>query len=312
VAWGDVGYAFTTTSSPLSLLSSWTYDTSNSTNFTRAWTTTTNAEMGIVQTRPGDKTLGYQDRVVGRERGTVSSASYLNKGDCTGFSDARNYSMPCVNGWPYQLMNYDWDGSKPLAESTGTKLMAWGSPYGLLGASSFDLFDYSGTADGRTERAYATFIVLGPRCRYGGGACNLPGDVTGALATVEALSAATLAATVGALATAAPRGPGASQQKSLANGYDDTFAGFTLEAAADEVQVTFTPAPGKSVKNPIFRVRNYSVSQLPQVSVDGAGVSVNDGTASSGAFVSYDATAHELWVTLNRTLTNSTVLHIGR
>src|SRR6516165_4618801 len=68
----------------------------------------------------------------------------------------------------YQLMNYDWDpsASKPVDEATSTKLLAWGSPYGWLGASSFDLFDYSSGADGRGDRSYAMFIVLGPKCRF--------------------------------------------------------------------------------------------------------------------------------------------------
>ena len=105
IAWGDSGYAFSTSSPQLTLNAAWSYEQPNTVNFVRAWTATTNAEMGIVQTRAGDKELGYGDRVVGRERGSSSAKAYLNKGDCTGLGDPRMYSVPCVNGWPYQMMN---------------------------------------------------------------------------------------------------------------------------------------------------------------------------------------------------------------
>src|SRR5262245_29505958 len=148
VAWGDSGFKFTTTDAELTLNSPWTYNTANTVNFTRAWTANTNAEMGIVQTRPLDKEMGYPDRVVARERGSTSGAAFPGKGDCTGFSDNRGYAVPCVNGWPYQLMNFDWDPTadplKPDNEATSTKLIAWGSPYGWVGASNMDLFDFSG------------------------------------------------------------------------------------------------------------------------------------------------------------------------
>ena len=66
----------------------------------QAWTAATNAEMGIVQSRSTDKEMGYQDRVVGRERGGTSLQNYPDKSDCTGWADPRNYIMPCVAGWP--------------------------------------------------------------------------------------------------------------------------------------------------------------------------------------------------------------------
>src|SRR5262245_62105311 len=155
VAWGDFGLKFTTTDAQLTLNSPWTYNTPNNVCFTQAWTADRNAEMGIVQTRLGDKEMGYQGRVMFRdgdlvvegEWGHTSAENYPDNADCTSFGpDNRSYAVPCVNGWPYQLMNSDWDpgpGGKSPDEITGTKLIAWGSPYGWLGASSFDLFDYS-------------------------------------------------------------------------------------------------------------------------------------------------------------------------
>ena len=238
VAWGDSGFRFTTTDAELTLNSPWTYDVPNAVNFTRAWTETVNAEMGIVQTMPGDVQMGYPDRVVGRERGSRSDQNFLEKGDCTGVGDPRKYVMPCVNGWPYQLMNFDWDPSsgKPPAEATGTKLMAWGSPYGWLGASSFDRFDFAGTADGRGDRSYATFIALGPKCRRSGPGtpCDQEGDVARVIAEVGALAAARIGnVSPGSLVAQAPRGPGAADLKSLVSGYNDTFAAYELRMDAN-------------------------------------------------------------------------------
>lgn len=305
VAWGDFGDKFTTTSSPLTLQSTWTYNTGNTVNFSSAWTETTNAEMGIVETRPGDKTMGYQDRVYGRERGATSASSYTDKQDCTAEGDSRTYAMPCVNGWPYQLMEFDWDpsGSKPLTESTGTKLIAWGAPYGWLGASQFDNFDYSQKVDGTGDRAYAMFIVLGPKCRYSGASCSQPGEVASTLAAVKALAAATVSnVTTGAVATLAPKGPGAASQKTLANGYDDTYAVYTFDSAAGAVAFTFTPASGQPVVRPIFVVRDYPAATIPTITVGGAVRTVNTGDDTTGAYVSYDAAQKELWVTLNETV----------
>lgn len=304
VAWGDAGFRFETTGAQLTMQSPWTYDTVNHVNFTHSWTANVNAELGIVQTRIDDKTMGYPDRVDGRERGKTSAAAFTNKGDCTGFGDARAYAMPCVNGWPYQLMNYDWDagGGKPLTEATGTKLMAWGTPYGFLGASSFTGMDGS-TADGRGDRSYATFIVLGPKQRYNSanGTFDLDGDVMTMVSAVEGMAAATITnVTEGAVATQRPAGPGATALKNVANGYDDTYAAYCLTATENATAFTFTPAAGRPVEKPIFVVGGFSADGLPMITVNGEPVIVNSGASDSGAFVSWDETEKELWVTLNR------------
>ncbi|MBE7506558.1 MAG: hypothetical protein HS101_09765 [Planctomycetia bacterium] len=316
VSWGDAGFKFRTTDAMLTLNSPWIYSEANTVNFTRSWTANTNAEMGIVETMPLDKQMGYGDRVVGRERGTNSAAAFPNKGDCNGFGDARVYAMPCVTGWPYQLMNYDWDPTtgKPAGEATGTKLIAWGSPYGWLGASSFSLFDYSGTADGRGDRSYATLIVLGPKNRFdaGAGMYTADGDVAIAIKQVEAMAAATITnVTAGALVMTAPRGPGAAQTKTLVNGYDPSYTTYNLTAAANQAAFTMTPAAGKPVKAPIFVIREYAAGTLPSIMVDGAAVTVNTGAADAGAFVSLNTATQELWVTLNRTVSAATTVSVA-
>jgi len=311
VAWGDFGLKFTTTDAQLTLNSPWTYTTPNTVCFTQSWTANENAEMGIVQTRVADKEMGYQDRVVGRERGHISAENYLNKGDCTDFGgDNRTYAVPCVSGWPYQLMNFDWDptAGKPVDEPTGTKLIAWGSPYGWLGASSFDLFDYSATADGRGDRSYATFIVLGPKLRQGN---DQAGDVALTIKAVEALNAAMISdVNPGSLVTQVAKGPGATQLKNLTNGYNDSYTAYYVNANDNQVAFTFTPAAGTVVNNPIFVVQNYTIQQLPNITVDGNPSTINVG-ADAGAFVSLNPATHELWVTINAAIHTATRIEIG-
>ncbi len=306
VAWGDFGLKFTTTNNGLTMNSPWTYNTPNTVCFTQAWTQATNAEMGIIETRTSDKEMGFPDRVTGRERGSTSAGNYPGKNDC-------GYAMPCVDGWPYQLMNYDWDGGKPANEGTDTKLLAWGTPYGWLGASSFDLFDYSGAADGRGDRSYATFIVLGPKCRYNPatGGCDQDGDVVTTIKAVEALAGATISnVNPGSVVAQVPKGPGAGQNKAIANGYNDTYAAYYLSASSNQVTFTFAPAGGTSVKSPVFVIQDYTAAQVPKITVGGNALTINTGDANSGAFVSINTAANELWVTLNTVLSAATDVQI--
>ncbi len=208
-------------------------------------------------------------------------------------------------------MNFDWDptGGKPETEETGTTLMAWGTPFGWLGASDADLFDYSATVDGRGDRAYATFIALGPKCRFdSAGVCQTAdGEVARTIRTVDALAAATVTATVGSVVSEIPRGPGATDTKPIANGYDDRYAVHAL--VADHDRVVFTVTPVAPVAKPIFVIKNYG-GGMPTITVNGAPVSVNTGAADAGAFVSLDGEHRELWVTLDTDITAAATIAI--
>lgn len=313
VAWGDFGLRFATLDDVLTLQSPWAYNLPNRVPFVYASAANTNAEMGIVRTLPGDKQMGMPDRVVGRERGATSAMVYPGWGDCLGLGDPRVYAMPCVNGWPYQLMNFDWDPStgKPANEATGTKLMAWGTPYGWLGASSFDLFDYSGAADGRGDRCYATFIVLGPKGRYNAEnmAFDQPGDASLVMQQVESLAdAAVTDVTLGSLVSEAPRGPLSNQMRPIVNGYDDTYAVHRLRAVDGGVAFTFTPGAA-AVTKPMFLIESYAGRHVPAVTLNGETLAVNTG-ADAGAYASLDERQQRLWVTLNRTVSEPAVLRI--
>ena len=259
VAWGDGGLRFTTLTSPLTLQSDWSYSRANTVNFVQAWTASTNAEMGIVQSRCGDWTMGYPDRVAASERGHESSGNFPSKGQC---GNPVDYLMPCIWGWPYQMMNYDWDGTgKPFDEPTSTPLIAWGSPYGWLGAASFVAMDGS-VADGRGDRSYAMFIVLGAHYRFdklSGQADTEQGDVSACIRAVEALNLARIdAAMVGKVVNHVPRGPGSAEFMSIDNGYDDIYVVFRLSADQSSVAFTFIPSPDNQVTRPIFVIENFS------------------------------------------------------
>lgn len=316
VAWGDYLYRFITTGAELNLNSPWTYNTGNFVNFDRAWTETVNAEMGIVQTKGLDVSLPRGDRVAHSERGFTSADAYPGKGDCKSFgADARVYSVPCIDAWPYQMMNYDWENpAKPATEGTGTKLMAWGSNYGWLGGTTYKNFDGGSTLDGRGDRSYATFIVLGPKARFsaGSGMYDQPGDVMTMVSEVEALSLATLSSVgPGTVAMQAPKGPGASENKTLVNGYNDTYAAFYLNAVGNQVKFTITPDVAQTIKTPVFVIENFTSRSIPTIRVNGAAVTVNTGAADAGAFVSINEAGNELWVTINQSVTAATQIEIA-
>lgn len=199
------------------------------------------------------------------------------------------------------MMNFDWDpgAGKPVGDSTGTKLMAWGSSYGWLGASAFDNFDYSGPANGTGDRTYATFIVLGPKVRFAEGQWAGDGDVEITIKAVDAVCSATISGMgPGSLVTSVRKGPGATQMKNISNGYNDTYAAYHLRSSGNHVAFTFSPAAGKPVRNPIFVVQDYTGTEIPAIKIDGNDVTVNvDG--DSGAFASINMASQELWVTVN-------------
>ena len=203
-------------------------------------------------------------------------------------------------------MNFDWDptAGKPANEATGTKLIAWGSPYGWLGAATFDLFDFSATADGRGDRSYATFIVLGPKFRVNQ-ENDQAGDVVITIKAVEALNAATMSnVNLGSLVTQVAQGPGATQMKQITNGYNDSYTAYYLHASDNQVAFTFTPAVDTFVQNPIFVVQNYTARQLPRITVNGSPITVNIG-ADAEAFVSLNPATNALWVTLHATMSTA-------
>jgi len=140
---------------------------------------------------------------------------------------------------------------------------------------------------------------------------ELDGDVATTIKEVEAMATATITPVAPTtVAMQAPRGPGATDKKTLVNGYNDTHTAYELIASGNQASFTITPAAGKPVKSPIFVIRNYTSGKLPTVTLGGAAVTVNDGTAASGAFVSLNEADQELWVTVNKIVSAATTVAI--
>jgi len=324
VGWGDCDFRFRSETEPLNLQSPWSYNTANSVNFVQAWMAgKTNAEMGLVQTRVPDPEMGYPDRVKGREQQHTSNDSFPNKGDCS--DGIGNYLMPCIHGWPYQLMNNDWE-ERPLNGPPSGKVVAWGAPYGWLGSESFGTFG-AASGDGRGHRCYAVFVVLGPKRRKVRLLQNptakwtqAEGDVERAIKASVALNDGQIdSVTTGSVAQFVRRGPGSSENKPLRkddgsyNGYNDTYAAYYLNAADNQVAFTLRPTT-QGISNPVFVIQGYSAG-MPHIKIGPEvgpphEVMVNAG-AASGALVSIAASDKELWVTILADVDHPTRIEIA-
>ncbi len=99
VAWGD-RYKFTSTSAPVSLSSSWTYNVANTVPYVKEWIVSTDATMGIVQTQ----TIDQQDAGGARNQFYHDITLLWNKTSATipgnGYPECAAYTMPCQNGMP--------------------------------------------------------------------------------------------------------------------------------------------------------------------------------------------------------------------
>ena len=110
--------------------------------------------------------------------------------------------------------------------------------------------------------------------------------------------------TAGSVVYAGPEGTRRQRdRRRIANGYNDTYAAYYLSASGNQVAFTFTPARRSTrdrLRSSSFRTTQpRSCRRSPSAGVP---LTVNDGTANSGAFVSLDAATRELWVTLNQTV----------
>ena len=274
----------------------WDYSGVEAINYNRALAGS-DLEFGIVQTAQ-DNFMGYPDFVTGRIVGTTS-AIYGNA--CT----SNNTLMPCASFWPYQMMQYSAaDGSFGPAATTG-KLMAWGTPYGWLGASTVGSFDNSLSTAGTGERGYATFIAWG---RIGGG--NAINEVVAAAKlyaeTASIYTTSAINGNVGTIATDTANLGGPTTRGLPVNGYNANYSAFELNAANNKVDVTYkVDVVGLQLTNPIVIVNSYS-GAAPTLKLDGA-------TLVSGTdyLASYDTQGQRLWVTLLKTITTTARLQVN-
>lgn len=272
--------------------SNWTYDTPDSVNYTRALAGS-DLEFGIVQTAL-DKFMGYQDGV----QGFITTKNFGNYGDACLDADSASAgnqpsAMPCANAWPYQMMQFSTATGDFGAGSTNGKLMAWGTPYGWLGASTFNSFNFSQTTSGTGERTYGTFISWG---RIGSAnAINEP--VASAKAYADTASYYTTSAInggFGTIATTTANLGGPTTRGLPTSGYNANYSAFEVNAASNKADVTYSVAATAATPlvNPIVIVNSFS-GAAPAIKWNGT-------TLVSGTdyFASYDTAGQRLWLTL--------------
>ena len=81
------------------------------------------------------------------------------------------------------------------------------------------------------------------------------------------------------------------------------YAVWEATATGNAVDLVLTPAVGKPLENPMFRIANFTSIRLPVVNLDG-----HRATADSDYFATLDIVNKELWLTINRDVGSALLL----
>jgi hypothetical protein len=297
VEWGAGGYRFVANQvNGVRNTSNWTYDTPDSVNYTRALAGS-DLEFGVVQTAL-DKFMGYPDFVQGR----ITNSTFALYGDACADANSTTAgnqpsAMPCANAWPYQMMQFSTTSGDFGPGSTTGKLMAWGTPYGWLGASTLPSFDSTQNTAGTGERTYGTFIAWGRN----GSAAAINDPVASAKAYADTASFYTTSAInggFGTIATSTANLGGPTTRGLPTNGYNANYSAFEVNAATNKADVSYsvTAAAATPLVSPIVIFNNYS-GAAPVLKWNGA-------TLVSGTdyLASYDTQGQRLWITFLKTI----------
>jgi hypothetical protein len=282
VGWGD-RWQFRSTSAPVTLDSTWTWNTPNTVPYVKLWITSTNATMGIVQSQ----TMTQQDAGA-RNEFYHDVTAFWNHTSAQG--DAGDgYAMPWQDSWPYQANSFSID----VGASNNNARLTWGTSYGFLGQSSYSVHDgVVTTASGYPRKSYSVYIVLGP---------DSASPVEAQRSEIETIQTLAMTATVGSVATSGPAGPARADTMTYApSGYDPVHGALTFAAAGNALDANIAVGAGRTLAHPLLVVR--SMSAYPST------VKLNGSTlvADTDYFPSLRAGANELWLTLNRNLSGAT------
>lgn len=290
VAWGDL-WKFTTTSSPASLDSSWTWNQPNTVPFVKEWISATNATMGLVQTQ----TLLQHDAGGGRNPWYHDLTTRWDTTSANGPA-GDGYMMPWQDSWPYQANAWSLNTATPNAGSSNTRL-TWGTPYGFLGQASYASNtntapgDNGPTRSGWPRQSYSVHIVLGAHSV----------DPVGAqLAEVEAMQTLVLTASIGGVATSGAAGINRPDTMTYAPaGVDPVYGALGFTAASNRLDANIAVGSG-TLRHPLLIVRGYTAALPTTVKLGGATL-VRD----VDYFPSLRAGTSELWITLDRNLSGA-------
>jgi hypothetical protein len=291
VAWGD-RYKFFSTTAPVTLNSTWTWNTANSVPWVKLWIDgpltgdvppQADATMGVVQTQ----TMTQQDAGGGRETAVGTDESvFWNKTSAQG-SAGPGYSMPDPNYWPYQANGFNLYGG-----SNANARLTWRTQYGFIGQTSYNPNDgVVGSAPGYPKKSYSTYVVLGT---------HTSAAVESQVTQVEVVQSLTLSASTGSVVTSGPAGIDRADTITYAPaGYNHVYGALAFNASSNHVTGNITVGSG-TLKHPMLIVGNYT-GAAPVVQLGGVTL-----TADADYFASLRAAASEVWITLNRDLTGPT------
>lgn len=273
LGWGD-RRRFVTLSSPVTTRTSWDYTAPNVVPYTRMWTATPDAELGVVQTQTWEQ--------------KPAGGYWLYRSWDTRDADG---PMPTDWNWTYQLNQYQLPGT------TRSHRVAWGSNYGALGQRQYPRYGDDATLSGHPYQSYSTFLVLGTHAED---------PVLKLAAEVEAWQGVRLSATEGTVLTHGPGGVARGDAVPYdVPGYNPVYATWEARAASNRVTLRFE-AGTRTLTHPVLVLRGYTASAPPtRVTLDGQALAED-----VDYFASVDAAGGALWLTVNRALTGTTTLHV--
>jgi hypothetical protein len=294
VAWGD-RRKFTSTSSPVTLSSSWTYNVLNTVPYVKEWiagpldvvTHFKDATMGLVQTQ----TMTQQDAGDGRNPFYHDISVLWDKTSDTtpanrnGYVADCPYAMPCQNEWAYQA-NADSIG---IGISNNNARLTWGTQFGFIGQHTYDANDGTGVhPPGYPKKSYSTYIVLGT---------HSSSPVEAQVTQVETVQSLTLTAANGSVVLNGPAGVAEAGPVNYAPaGYNHIYGALAFSANGNQLDANIAVGAG-TLKKPLIIISNFTSAAYPTVKLGGVTL-----VSDVDYFPSLRAAANELWITLNRDL----------
>lgn len=287
-AWGD-RWKFTTTTSPITLNSAWTWNVANTVPHVKEWLagplTAQNkkdATMGIVQTQ----TIDQQDAAGARDPGVGSDIrAFWNKTSANGNACGAQV-MPCENDWPYQA------NANSVQFGNNNARMTWKTQYGFIGQNSYTTNNGGPmtTAAGYPKVSYSTYIVMGT---------HTTAPVETQVTQVETMQSIALTADVGSVTGSGPAGITRADEVTYdPPGYNHVYGALAFSAADNALDANIAIGNG-TLKKPLIIVGNYTGGE-PEVKFGGVTLA-----ADADYFASLRADASELWITLNLDLTGA-------
>ncbi len=290
VAWGD-RYKFTSTSAPVTLSSSWTWNVPNTVPYVKEWiagplngSNYLDATMGLVQTQ----TMTQQDAAGARDAFYHDVTPFWGHTSAEGNAGGA-YSMPYQNEWPYQA-NADSIG---VGISNNNARLTWRTQFGFIGQATYDPNDgVVGSAPGYPNKSYSTYVVL---------ETNTAQPVEAQVTQVETIQNMTLTAATGSVVTTGPAGvTRVATVTYQPPGYNHVYGALAFGAAGNQLDANIALSAG-TLKKPLIIISNFTSGSYPTLKLAGATL-----TADVDYFASLRGVASELWITLNRDLSGNT------